>query len=625
MRNLGNALLALLAVVTTACTEDTSTTANGKAPPDAAVARPSEVPVDPERNAYFGNLHVHTGYSFDAYAQRTRTTPEDAYRWAKGEPITDGTGQPPMRIRTPLDWYAVSDHAEYLGAFPLMADPSHPFSKLELAKRVTSEDGVVALGAYAEVNTQVSNGVLRDDIGDTEVGRSVWADVVSTADAHDDPGTFTTFAAYEWTSAPDARNMHRVVLFRGTGTIPDLPFSAIDSSRPEDLWAWMDDVREGGTPLLAVPHNGNASDGIMFPVEESFGGSQLNLEYAQARMRNEPLYEITQIKGTSETHPSLAPNDEFAGFELWDYTIAPGGRRPAPESRPGSYVRDAFKRGLALEAAGKGNPFRYGVIGDSDTHNAAASIEEDNYTGKFGVERDRAHRLNGIPGYPETENQQVREFSSGGVAGVWAESNTRDALFAAMQRRETFATSGPRMRVRVFAGYGFDAGALEGGDWVKRAYAAGVPMGADLPAGDGAPSLVISAIKEADGANLDRVQVVKGWLEDGEPQERIYDVAWSGDRAADADGNLPPVGNTVDATDASYTNAIGATELATVWQDPDFDPSAHAFYYVRVLQIPTPRWSTYDAAALGLPPRDDVPVSIQERAWTSPIWYSPGP
>jgi hypothetical protein len=301
--------------------------------------------------------------------------------------------------------------------------------------------------------------------------------------------------------------MHRVVLFRGTGRIPELPFSAIDSSRPEDLWDWMDDVRATGTPLLAVPHNGNASDGIMFAVEESFGGSALNLQYAQARMRNEPLYEITQIKGTSETHPVLAPNDEFASFELWDYTIAPGGRRPDPSSRPGSYVRDAFKRGLQLEAAGNGNPFKYGVIGDSDTHNAASSIEEDNYTGKFGVERDRDHRLNGIPGYPDTENQQVREFSSGGVAGVWAEANTREAIFAAMQRRETFATSAPRMRVRAFAGYGFDQTALEGADWIERAYAGGVPMGGDLGSGDGAPSLLIWANKEADGANLDRIQV----------------------------------------------------------------------------------------------------------------------
>ena len=577
----------------------------------------------PQREAFFGNLHVHTGYSFDAYAQRTRTNPDDAYRWAKGEAIADGTGEPMMQIRRPLDWFAVSDHAEYLGAFSLMADPAHPFSELELAARVTSDDDVLALGAYTEVNDQVSNGVMRDDIGDPEVGRTVWAEVVSTANDHNEPGHFTTFAAFEWTSAPDARNLHRVVLFRGTGQIPDLPFSAIDSNRPEDLWAWMDQVRTTGTPLLAVPHNGNASEGIMFPVEESFGGSALNLEYAQARMRNEPLYEVTQIKGTSETHPSLSPNDEFAGFELWDYTIAPGGRRPDPASRPGSYVRDAFKRGLQLEAAGNGNPFKYGVIGDSDTHNAATSIEEDNYTGKFGVERDRDHRLNGIPGYPDTENQQVREFSSGGVAAVWAESNTRAAIFEAMERRETFATSGPRMRLRVFAGYGFDQTALDGGDWLERAYAQGVPMGGDLGAGDGPPALVIQATKDPDGAHLDRIQVVKGWIEDGEPQERVHDVAWSGERRPDATGQVGPVGNTVDPARASYTNDIGAPALSVVWRDQDFDASEHAFYYVRVLQIPTPRWSTYDAVALGIPPRDDVPASIQERAWSSPIWYSP--
>ena len=583
----------------------------------------ADVPTYPQREAFFGNLHVHTGYSFDAFTNGSRTDPDDAYRWAKGEAISDGTGAPAMRILQPLDWYAVSDHAEYLGVVPRMADPESPLSELELATRVMSDDAGVALGAYTELLNSINAGSPIPELADPEINRTIWSDVLATADAHNEPGRFTTFGAFEWTSNPGAQNMHRVVLFRGDGTIPAEPYSIFESERPEDLWAWMDGVRAGGTPLLAVPHNGNASGGLMFPVEESYGGSPLTLQYAQTRMRNEPLYEISQIKGTSETHPAISPNDEFAGFEIWDYTLGPGGERPPETSREGSYARSAFKRGLALEAAGNGNPFKFGVIGDSDTHNASSSIEEDNYTGKFGVERDPEHRLNGPPNFPEAESRQIREFSSGAVAGVWAESNTREALFDAMRRRETFGTSGPRMRVRTFAGYGFDDSALEG-DWLERAYAQGVPMGGDLGAGDGAPSLVIHAMMEPDGANLDRIQVVKGWLENGEPRERVYDVAWSGDRRADANGRIPAVGNTVDPTDASYTNDIGAPELSVVWQDPDFDATEHAFYYVRVLQIPTPRWSTYDAAALGQETRDDLPVAIQERAWTSPIWYTPG-
>jgi hypothetical protein len=431
-------------------------------------------------------------------------------------------------------------------------------------------------------------------------------------------------AGYEWTSAPDWRNIHRVVIFRDTAHVPDAPFSALDSSVPEDLWRWMDQQRAAGNDLLAVPHNGNASDGIMFPLEQSFGGSDLNAEYAATRMRNEPVFELTQIKGTSETHPTLFPNDEFGDFEIWDYTLA--ATATPPEHKKGGYAREALIRGLKLESEGNGNPFKYGFIGDSDTHNAAAAIEEDNYSGKFGFENDPKHRLEGPPGVDEAGARQVRQFSSGGVAGVWAESNTRDGIFDAIKRKETFATSGPRLRVRFFGGFGVSELSLGTKSGLQRAYEEGVPMGGDLkaaPKGE-APTFVVHALKEAEGANLDRIQIIKGWVDaKGEQQSTIYDVALSDNRKPGPDGKIPPVGNTVNEADATYANTIGDTELSVTWTDPDFDASQPAVYYARVLQIPTPRWSTYDAARTGLERPKDLPISIQERAWTSPIWYTP--
>jgi len=414
-----------------------------------------------------------------------------------------------------------------------------------------------------------------------------------------------------------------VVVFQDTKTVPDLPFSAIDSDKPEELWKWMDKLRSNGTALLAIPHNGNASDGLMFPLEKSYGGSALTKQYAETRMRNEPVFEVTQIKGTSETHPKLSPNDEFANFEIWDYTLSADAK--PPEHKKGGYVREAFTRGLKLQAEGKGNPFKYGLIGDSDTHNSASTPEEDNYTGKFGMENDPKHRLEGPPGFEEANKKQIREFSSGGLAAVWAEANTREAIFDAVKRKETYATSGPRMKLRVFAGYDFKPDMLKSGNWLQQAYDGGVPMGGDLPAAkDKAPVLVIQAMKEADGANLDRIQLIKGWSKDGKTHEKIYDLVCSnGRKITDKNQCDKPVGNTVNAKEATYTNYIGEPQLSAVWTDPDFDASAHAYYYVRLLQIPTPRWSTYDAKTLGIAPRDDLPVSIQERAWSSPIWYTP--
>lgn len=586
-----------------------------------ATALGAEVHHSTTRNAYFGNVHIHTAWSFDGFTNGAITEPDDAYRWAKGSAIPGGGGGGELRIKKPLDFYAVSEHAEYMGVFVKMRDPDSPISKLPVARKITSPDRAEAFAAFAAVLNDMNRGIPQPELNNPEMAANLWQDIIGIADAHYEPGVFTTFPAFEWTSAPDNRNLHRVVVFQSGKGAPERPFSTIDSAKPEDLWRYMEAARAGGAELLAIPHNGNASDGMMFSLQDS-EGRPLSVEYAAARMRNEPLYEISQIKGSSETHPMLSPNDEFAGFEQWDYTLSAIPERPV--QRAGSFLRQALLDGIATESEGRGNPFKYGIIADSDTHNSAASIEEDNYSGKFAMENRPESRLQG-PLPNEANNRQVREFSSGGVAAVWAEANTREAIFQAMLRRETYGTSGTRMTVRLFAGWDFTSDIFATADWVSSAYAHGVPMGGDLHTAPGgrAPVLVVAAMKEADGANLDRVQVVKGWVENGEAQEKIYNVAWSGERAADGNGALAAVGNTVDVHSASYDNSIGAVELKSVWVDPDFDASQPAFYYARVLEIPTPRWSTHDARALGVAPREDLPASIQERAWTSPIWYSP--
>lgn len=376
----------------------------GTMPAQGEDVAPGDVAKNPLREVYFGNFHVHTSYSFDGYSNGSVTGPDDAYRWARGEAIPGGGDGSLLRIKRPLDWYMVSDHAEFLGVFPMMADPSSPLSKLDIAKRVTSDDQTVAFRAYSDVLNNMSAGKPDPELNDPEIGRTIWREVVDTADKHYQPGSFTTFAGFEWTSNPGKQNLHRVVVFEGTEKVPALPFSAIDSDRPEDLWQWMDEQRNRGAEVLAIPHNGNASNGLMFPETVSYGGSKLDSQYAKARMRNEPVYELTQIKGTSETHPMLSPNDEFAGFELWDYTLSTDAK--PPEKRRGGYARGAWIAGLKLAAEGNGNPYKFGVIGDSDTHNSASMIEEDNYRGKFGMENDPAHRLNGIPGFAEANNTQ---------------------------------------------------------------------------------------------------------------------------------------------------------------------------------------------------------------------------
>jgi hypothetical protein len=590
-----------------------------------APAQAEEAAATPATKAYFGNVHIHTGYSFDAFTNGCLTRPSDAYEWAQGKAIPGGGGGPDLKIITPLDFYAVSDHAEYMGVFLQMTDPKSPLSKLDLAKEVTSPDQKVAFAAFARILNEMSAGKSRPELTDPKISKPVWKEIVETADRYYQPGRFTTFPAFEWTSNPNKRNLHRVVVFRDSRNVPELPLSALDSDDPADLWSWMERVRGKGAALLAIPHNANASDGLMFSLED-FSGNPLTKASIAARTRNEPLYEVSQIKGTSETHPDLSPNDEFAGFEQWDYTLSADAERPT--HRKGSFARQALLDGLSLAHEGKGNPFHFGLIGDSDTHNSAASNEEDNYTGKFAVENDPRHRLEGF-GLSPAQTQQVREFSSGGLAGVWATANTREAIFDAMDRRETFGTSGPHIQVRFFGAWAFEAADARSRDLAAVGYRKGVPMGGTLPAAAGAkaPSFLVSALKDPRSGNLDRVQVIKGWLDgEGRQHEKIYDVVWSGDRKVDAaTGKLPPVGSTVDVKKATYTNTIGAAELATAWSDPDFDAGSSAFYYARVLEIPTPRWSTRDAAKLGIEIPGGLPPTIQERAWSSPIWYAPSP
>ena len=576
-------------------------------------------------NVYFGDLHLHTVYSNDAYALGAQRTPDGSYRYAKGEPADAADGRT-VRIDTPLDFLAVTDHAEFIGAMRALGTPGGEFADTDLGRMLGPGEGEDTDGFLSGRRAQAfmafirasRSGELPPGIAIPEREHTVWRSIVADADAHYEPGTFTTFAAYEWSStlprSPGARgagNMHRNVIFEGTDDLP-APFSAVDSRHPEDLWAYLERQRMRGVDALAIPHNPNMSDGLMFRDADSFG-EPMDDDYAARRTWNEPLVEVTQQKGTSETHPLLSPNDEFAGFELFTELMSTN----VTGQVPGSYVRDAYRNGIERAAKDGFNPFQFGLVGATDFHYAVTAVGEDQT------------RVNPAP--PETRKDPTlwgglprQAFSIAGLTAVWAEENTREALFAAFRRRETYATTGPRVRVRLFGGWSYTDELLDDHDWPSKARAGGVPMGGTLngPAG-AAPAFVVEALKDARGANLDRVQIVKGWMADGQSHERIYDVALSGGRTVGEDGGVARVGDTVDVAKATYTNTIGATELRTVWRDPDFDPGQHAFYYARVLEIPTPRWTTYDAVARGDEPRDDVPATLQERAFTSPIWYRP--
>lgn len=570
-----------------------------------------------ERHAYFGDLHVHTRFSFDAFMFGTRATPDDAYRYARGEAITHPAGYQ-IQLDRPLDFYAVTDHGFFLGMWSAMTDPQHPLANDPQARRfldaqTAAERGLVYAASIRFLATHP----------DPAAVHSAWQEIIASAQRNYEPNKLTTFISYEYTSSREG-NLHRNVIFRGDRA-PDVPFTRIDSLNPEKLWDWMDNLRDQGIEALAIPHNSNGSNGHMFELQ-TFDGKALSAAYAAQRMRNEPLVEITQVKGTSDTHPFLSPNDEWADFEIFPYRIASW-----LKSEPrGSYVRDAYMNGLQLQQELGINPYRFGIIGSSDTHNAGPSLDESNFVSKIGS-FDASGPLRGSvavsseEGFQSYRETYYRYWGASGLAGVWAEENTRASIFDAFRRKETFATSGPRMRVRFFAGYELSDDLLEDRDLISKAYAKGVPMGGDLLGKRRArPSFLVWALRDPLGTSLQRLQVIKGWIDKGVTKEQVFDVACSDGLKVDPISHrCPDNGATVDLTNCSVSKNVGADELKVVWQDPTFNPRQAAFYYVRALENPTCRWSTWDAIRAGTPPRPDLVRTLQERVWSSPIWYRP--
>jgi hypothetical protein len=584
----------------------------------------------------FGDTHLHTSFSMDAGAFGARVGPREAYQLARGEEITSSSGQP-VKLSRPLDFLVVADHSDGFGFFPqlmsgdpeLLADPKAKdwYEKIKTGR-----------GAEAAIDVIRSFGQNKMPKGFPAPGtrsyRNAWQENIKAAEAYNEPGRFTAFIGYEWTSNAAGNNLHRNVIFRGGGDRAGLvePYTTLPplgSTNPEELWRWMAAAEaKTGTELLAIAHNGNLSNGIMFPTVEAFG-KKLDKTYVETRARWERLYEMTQTKGTGEAHPYLSPNDEFADYELWDKSNLDGSAPKKKEMLEFEYARSALKHGLKLEQQLGTNPYKFGLIGSTDAHTGLAAIEEEGFFGKTASQEPSPERLHKVFfGDPKTGVKVMDwEVGASGYAAVWATENTREAIFDAMQRRETYATTGTRLAVRFFGGFDFVAKDAHERLPAAVGYQKGVPMGGDLsraPAGK-APTFLVAALRDPIGANLDRIQVVKGWMDaKGELQERVYDVAWSGDRKPDPKtGKVPSVGSTVDVAEATWTNTIGAPELITVWKDPSFDPSQRAFYYARVLEIPTPRWTAYDAKRFGVKPLPGTRLTITERAYTSPIWYNP--
>ena len=581
------------------------------------------LPYNDNRQLFFGDLHIHTGLSTDAYIMGVRSEPNDVYRFAKGKVIKHGAGYP-VQISRPLDFAAVTDHAEYMGQARI-AELDVPTNTTPLPELLRNGSRLSITLAWLQSSMQMNiNGFSPDgEAINKAVNKSVWDLTIAAAQAHNQPGLFTAFIGYEWSGdAGDIMaHMHRNVIYR-SDDVANIPFSSLDSNRPEDLWGFLQQQNALGKVAMAIPHNSNFSRGNMYATVDS-EGKPLTAEYAAMRSRYEPISEILQIKGSSETHPLLSSEDEFANFELLGESLFTGDNGDATVK--GSYLRDALRVGMEFSHKEGFNPFKYGVIGSSDSHNANSPSDENNYSGKLplldgsaGLRTDEALFL------PQGVNPVTR-WSSGGLAGVWAQENTRESIFDALQRKETFATSGPRIGVRFFAGWDFSDKNFEYTDVLQQAYATGVPMGSELNSdGAGRPlGFLIMAFKDPEGANLDRVQIIKAWVDpQGISHEKVYDVAAADGRSIDsATGTLAPIGNTVDSSNATYQNTIGGSSISSFWSDPDFNSMLEAFYYVRVLEIPTPRWSTFDAVKLGTQPMQ--PESIQERAITSAIWYVP--
>jgi hypothetical protein len=600
--------------------------------PYAGLAFPTEV--------LFGDTHVHTSVSADAGGSGTTLGPRDAYRFARGDEVISSSGQP-VRISTPFDFFMVTDHSDAMGAIndiiagtpEILADPIgrelHEAFAAGGDEALRGAQRMISIFAQGDMppalNYQPGNPAFR----------RVWEENIAAAEEFNVPGQFTTFIAFEWTSLVSGNNLHRNVIFRDgpekAGMIePYTTTAPLGSTNPRDLWAWLQNYEDKtGGSVLAIPHNGNLSSGMMFALQDDFAeGAPLDRAYAETRSKWERLYEATQVKGDGETHPGLSPDDEFANYEKWDWGNLDMSVKNTPEMLPGEYLRSGLQRGLMLEKTLGVNPFKFGLAAGTDTHNSLSTVDDNNFFGKFVSYEPNPHRATHLSKRNEELGIEYYgwQYSSAGVTAVWATENTREAIFDAMERRETYATTGPRMRVRFFGGWEFDASDAARRDLAAIGYAKGVPMGSDLmaaPDGAGAPSFLVYALRDPMGANLDRVQIVKGWLDaEGNPKEKVYDVAWSDNRQPGADGKLPAVGDTVDLSIPSWTNTIGAAELGTVWTDPDFDPALSAFYYARVIEIPTPRWTAYDAVKFGVTMPADVVMKTQERAYTSPIWYT---
>jgi hypothetical protein len=588
----------------------------------AAVSQGHSAP-NPERNVYFGDLHLHTVYSFDAYIfMGTRNTPDLAYKFARGEAI-EYLGHQVQRA-WPLDFLAVTDHSENIGVFNTLEDANSAFSKTDFGKKLRSHDPQ----GFWDFVALFSSGKSLPDVDVRPIVESTWKKEMEAANANYQPGKFTTFIGYEWSSMPDGKyNLHRNVIFRGNRA--PLPYSSIDSRRPEDLWSYLESNRTQGIEALAIPHNADASGGLMYDWNDS-DGKPIDQRYAERRALNEPLSEISQNKGQSETVPELSPEDEFANFEVFEHLLVSRDRTKID----GNYVRQAYGRGLVVESKVGVNPFTFGVVGATDFHNGLSTAGEDSFDGALGIDPSKDYpnqdaakaKFKRVPASAGERGYDQLDNGSGNITGVWAEENTRDSIYNALRRKETYATSGTRIKLRFFGSWEYPPDLVKPSNWVKTAYAKGVAMGGDLPARTAqanAPQFVVWAVKDPAAANLDRVQIIKVWLKGGNYKEKVFNVALSNGRKVDKSGKAPPVGNTVDLKTATYKNDIGATELSAVWEDPTFDPNTPAVYYVRALEIPTPRWSTILAVRNGLPLPDATPAVIQERAWSSPIWYRP--
>ena len=607
---------------------------------DASLPYSPYADVDYPTDVYFGDTHVHTALSADAGGAGTILMPDDAYRFARGEQVTSNTGLP-VKLARPYDFYMITDHSDGMGVITdliagapnIMADPDG--REMHAAFK---QGGKVAMQATQRLISQFAQGtlspVLNYQPGNPAYAR-VWGELIQAAEDFNDPNRFTTFAAYEWTSLVKGNNLHRNVIFRDgpERTKQIVPYTTTPpqgSPNPQDLWAWLQAYEDKtGGQVTAIPHNGNLSNGMMFALQDDFAaGAPYDRDYAGTRQKWERLYEVTQLKGDGEAHPLLSNEDEFADYDNWDWGNLDLSAAKTPDMLPGEYARSGLLRGLELQATLGVNPFKFGMIGATDTHTGLSTVDDDNFFGKFPLyEPNPGRAIHESRGNEELGlGYKGWRYSSAGMTALWATANTRGALFDAMQRREAYATTGPRIRVRFFGGWDFEQADLLRRDLARVGYGKGVPMGADLKAapGTGAPRFLVYAQRDPMGANLDRVQVIKGWLDaGGKPREKVHDVAWSGERKPGANGKLPAVGDTVDLSIPSWTNSIGAAELGAVWTDPDFDPKLRAFYYARVIEIPTPRWTAYDRVKFKLDLPADIPLKTQERAYTSPIWYQP--